>query len=102
MPWALYKEGNLELLESVIYHLLDAIRIESILYVPYLIDSTEVIFKSLNVTDSERDLCNLNPFTKEVYEVGMLEKPLFPRENDPEKAKNEILVDMEEELKKDI
>ena len=43
-----------------------------------------------------------DPFTKEVYEVGMLEKPLFPRENDPEKAKNEILVDMEEELKKDI
>ncbi|MCR5564790.1 MAG: methionine--tRNA ligase [Gammaproteobacteria bacterium] len=102
MPWALYKEGNMELLESVIYHLLDAIRMESILYVPYLIDSTEVIFNVLNVNDDEKDLTNLKPFTKEVYETSMLEKALFPRENDPEKAKEEILVDMEEELKKDI
>lgn len=100
-PWALYKNSEMEFLESVIYHLLEAIRIESVLYVPYLIESTPIIFKALNLDEKELDLNNLNPYQKEKYTVSKLEKNLFPRENDIEKAKEEIIKDMEEEVNKE-
>ena len=100
-PWSLFKEGKMEELESVIYHLLEAIRIESILYIPYLIESTPIIFDSLGVNDSEKDLLNITLFEKECYNVCKLDKALFPRENEPEKAKEEIIIDMERQLNKE-
>jgi len=97
-PWALYKEGNMDLLEDVIYHLLDAIRIESILYVPYLIKSTPIIFKALGVSKDEESLLDISLFKKPKYVVTALEANLFPREKDVEAAKEEIIADMAKEL----
>lgn len=100
-PWALFKEDKMEELEAVIYHLIEAIRIESILYIPYLIQSSPIIFKALNLKDEEKSLLNLTYFEKDHFDSSKLEKNLFPRENDPEKASEEIINEMEVELHKE-
>lgn len=101
-PWVLFKEGKMVELEAVIYHLLDAIRIESILYVPYLIRSTPVIFEALGVSQEEESLLNLTYFEKSEYGTKKLTSNLFPRENDALKAKEEIIASMAEELTKEV
>lgn len=100
-PWALFKEGKINELEEVIYTLLEAIRILSIIYVPYLVNTTPIIFEHLGLNESEKDLLNLNAFKKERFNVTKLETPLFPRENDIEKAKEDLIKSMEEELTKE-
>ena len=99
MPWALYKEGKLEELEAVIYHLLETIRIETILYVPYLVNTSKVIFDYLGVI--EEPLKDITLYNTELYNVRKLDTPLFPRENDPAKAVEELIKSMEEELTKE-
>jgi len=101
MPWALYKEGKLEELEAVIYHLLESIRIMSFIYSPILQRSTKVINNALGLTDVNPTLFDLTLFTKENYTVTKLDTPLFPRENEPQKAKDELILSMEEELTKE-
>lgn len=101
MPWALYKEEKMDVLEDVIYHLLETIRIISILYVPYLIETTPIIFKSLNLNEDEKSLINLNMYNKKEYSVTPLEANLFPREKDVEIAKEELIKDMEIEITKE-
>ncbi len=77
-PWVLIKdESKKDILEATLYHLLEGIRIASILYTPYLIETAPKVFKSLN-TD-KTDLANLDSFTAEFYSVSNLEGPLFPR-----------------------
>ncbi len=77
-PWVLIKdESKKDILEATLYHLLEGIRIASILYTPYLIETAPKAFKALN-TD-KTDLANLEPFTVEFYSVSNLEGPLFPR-----------------------
>ncbi|MCB9498269.1 MAG: methionine--tRNA ligase [Bacillales bacterium] len=98
LPWTLFKEGQTKELKAVIYYLLEAIRIESVLYVPYLIETAPIIFAHLNTTKEEENLINLSFSNKNEYNVVKLEGPLFPRENDPDKAKEEIIKDMEYEL----
>lgn len=51
-PWVLFKEGKLERLESVLYNLLEAIRVCSILLQPFIPTSCEKIFKQLGVSDA--------------------------------------------------
>ena len=51
-PWVLFKEGKLERLESVLYNLLEAIRVCSILLQPFIPSSCEKIFKQLGVSDA--------------------------------------------------
>ena len=101
MPWALYKEERFEELEAVIYHLLESIRIISILYVPYLIESTPKIFDALSLNDNEKDLLNITLFEKSEYKTNKLEVNLFPREKDPLKAKEEIIEEMAKEISKE-
>ena len=47
-PWTLAKEGNIERLSTVIYNLLEAIRIGAILLHPFLPETAEKIFAQLN------------------------------------------------------
>lgn len=51
-PWILFKEGKLERLESVLYNLLEAVRVCSILLQPFIPSSCEKIFKQLGVSDA--------------------------------------------------
>ena len=51
-PWILYKEGNLERLEKVLYNLLESIRICAILLSPFMPDTSVKIFKQLNTDAS--------------------------------------------------
>ena len=48
-PWILYKEGNLDRLEKVLYNLLESVRVCSILLQPFMPDTCERIFKQLGV-----------------------------------------------------
>ena len=51
-PWILYKENNLERLETVLYNLLEAIRICTILLIPFIPSTTERIFKQIGTSDN--------------------------------------------------
>ncbi len=50
-PWILYKEGNTERLEKVLYNLLESVRICSILLQPFIPETSEKIFKQLGISD---------------------------------------------------
>ena len=52
-PWTLAKEENFERLGTVLYTLLDAIRIGAIYLFPYLPGTSENILKQLNTNESE-------------------------------------------------
>ena len=52
MPWALFKEGNTERLKTVIYNLLEAIRIGAVLLRPYLPETSDKIFEQLNTQNN--------------------------------------------------
>ena len=51
-PWILYKDNNLERLETVLYNLLEAIRICTILLIPFIPSTTERIFKQIGTSDN--------------------------------------------------
>ena len=52
-PWTLAKEENFDRLGTVLYTLLDAIRIGAIYLFPYLPDTSENILKQLNTEEKE-------------------------------------------------
>ena len=77
-PWVLSKDVNkLERLETIIYNLLDNIRVSAILLEPFIPETSKKILKSLNLESN--DFSSLNAVHIK-YDVG-LEKPenLFNR-----------------------
>ena len=52
MPWVLAKEGNTDRLKTVIYNLLEAIRIGAVLLQPFLPETADKIFKQLNTENN--------------------------------------------------
>ena len=77
-PWTLAKEGNTERLQTVIYNLLESIRIGSVLLHSFLPETSEKIFKQLNtdLTDYE----SINEFGKLVVGNTLNDpEPLFVR-----------------------
>ncbi len=77
-PWVLAKdESKKERLETVIYNLLEGIRVCAILLQAFIPTTSEKIFKGLNITKT--DFANINE-KEEVYNLGN-EKPanLFER-----------------------
>ena len=77
-PWVLSKDVNkLERLETIIYNLLDNIRVSAILLEPFIPETSKKILKSLNFESN--DFSSLNAVHLK-YDVG-LEKPenLFNR-----------------------
>jgi len=60
LPWALAKEGNTERLKTVIYNLLESIRIGTVLLTPFLPDTADEIFRQLNTEN--RDIESIKEF----------------------------------------
>ena len=51
-PWILYKEGNFDRLEKVIYNLLESVRVCTILLQPFIPDTCERIFDQLGISNT--------------------------------------------------
>jgi methionyl-tRNA synthetase len=79
-PWVLAKDPGLKpVLESVLYHLLEALRLTAILYVPVLIESHPLIFSALHVEPKYQSTESLVFGLKTTYEVAKEPGHLFPR-----------------------
>lgn len=57
-PWILAREGNVSRLKTVIYNLLESIRIGAVLLQPFLPDTADCIFKQLNTENRSYDSIN--------------------------------------------
>ncbi len=79
MPWVLAKnEGNNERLGTVLYNLLEAIRIGAILLTPFLPSTAEEIFKQLNNNNNTKE--SIKGFSGTIVGKKLNEaKPLFVR-----------------------
>ena len=78
MPWQLAKEDNIERLKTVIYNLLEAIRIGAVLLTPFLPDTAANIFKQLNTENNSYD--SINEFNGLDYDIKLNNPtPLFIR-----------------------
>jgi len=80
-PWVLGKdETKQDRLATVLYNLLECIRISAVLLKPYLPETAERIFSQLNISEKDNDWDSLTEFGK--IEVGTQlgeAKPLFLR-----------------------
>lgn len=81
-PWILIKdETQKELLESVMYHLVENIRFASVLLRPFLTEAPTKIFNQLNIQDSTLfEFESLDAYGK-IKDLKVVEKaiPIFPR-----------------------
>lgn len=79
-PWELAKDENLnDVLQSVMYHLVESIRIISILYQPFLLHTPAKTFEFLGVVDNQRGFDSVVFGTKTTYDVVKKPDHLFPR-----------------------
>lgn len=88
LPWVLAKEGNTERLKTVIYNLLEAIRIGTVLLAPFLPETADKIFKQLNTNN--REIESIKEFNGFDFDIKLNDpEPLFVR-IDKEKKLKEI------------
>jgi len=79
-PWDLAKdESKRSVLESVMYHLLESIRLINIMYIPILIESTSKVFEMLNVEEEYQTFSSYEFGKKNQYQVVKKAEHLFPR-----------------------
>lgn len=79
-PWALAKDPLMkDVLEMVMYHLLEAIRIATILYIPVLIETPQKIFTMLHIETEDQSFASLHFGQKATYTVTDTPIHLFPR-----------------------
>ncbi|MFW5888792.1 MAG: methionine--tRNA ligase [Bacillota bacterium] len=98
-PWDLAKDDSLNnVLESVMYHLLESIRLITILYIPVLIETSDKVFDYLHVESDFKDFDAYDFGRKAKYKVAKKIKHLFPR-LDIEKESEKIKTMMENNLK---
>ena len=89
MPWALAKEENKDRLKTVLYNLIETVRILAVLFAPVMPETSTKILEEIN-TDI-KDLDSIRTFGGYIAETKVGEaKPLFNRID--EKAKLEELV----------
>lgn len=77
-PWVLAKEEKLERLQTVLYNLLESIRISSVLLTPFMPTTTEKIFKQLNTNLNTYDRLNEFGALENNHKLGQIEV-LFKR-----------------------
>ena len=77
-PWVLAKEGKQERLQTVLYNLLESIRISSVLLTPFMPTTTEKIFKQLNTNLNTYDTLNEFGALENNHKLGQIEV-LFKR-----------------------
>lgn len=99
-PWELAKSEELKpVLESVMYHLLESIRIVTVLYQPFLLETTPIVFGYLNVEENLQGFDQAEFGAKPTYDVVKKAKHLFPRldvEQEVEVIRGWMLGDVEE------
>ncbi len=79
-PWDLAKDENLhDVLESVMYHLLEGIRLITILYLPFLLETCPKVFGYLDIEENLRDFNALDFGKKGFYDVAKKPEHIFPR-----------------------
>lgn len=79
-PWELAKdESKQQDLESVMYHLLESIRLINIMYIPVLIETTSKVFEMLNIDEDYQTFNSYEFGKKNQYEVVKKPQHLFPR-----------------------
>ena len=77
-PWLLAKEENKDKLKTVLYNLLESIRIGAILLTPYLPDTANEILRQLNT--SKKDLDTIKKFGELETNIHINDfKPIFMR-----------------------
>ena len=105
-PWELAKQDDLkDVLESVMYHLLESIRIISVLYLPFLLSTPKDVFDFLGVEEDFRDFKNIEFGSKSTYTVVKKPKHLFPRldlEKESEVIKELMHDGKKEEPKREV
>ena len=77
-PWVLAKEEKLERLQTILYNLLESIRISSVLLTPFMPTTTEKIFKQLNTNLNTYDTLNEFGALENNHKLGQIEV-LFKR-----------------------
>lgn len=77
-PWVLAKEEKLERLQTVLYNLLESIRISSVLLTPFMPTTTEKIFKQLSTNLNTYDTLNEFGALENNHKLGQIEV-LFKR-----------------------
>lgn len=79
-PWNLAKDDQLQdVLESIMYHLLEGIRLITIMYQPFLIESTVKVFQDVMVEDKYQTFTDYQFGQKQSYTVKEKIEHLFPR-----------------------
>ena len=79
-PWELAKDDSKkEVLESVMYHLLESIRLINIMYIPVLIETTAKVFAMLNIEENYQTFNSYEFGEKSEYQVVKKPEHLFPR-----------------------
>ena len=98
-PWVLAKDENSKVrLNTVLYNLLEGIRIATVLLAPFLPETAEKVFKQLNTQETSYD--SLSSFG--AYECNKVTEdptPLFAR-LDPVKTMEEVHAYLQDEPKK--
>lgn len=79
-PWDLAKDPKMSgVLESVMYHLLEGIRLITVLYQPFLLETTPKVFMGLNIEAKHQDLIDYHFGSKTNYQIEEKINHLFPR-----------------------
>lgn len=78
-PWILAKSEEKEILENVMFHLLEGLRIVGILILPMMPDTSLSMFKGLNVKEDLQTFQALQYGQKTEYSEIKRSTPLFPR-----------------------
>ena len=89
LPWELAKPtGDKDALQSVLYHLLEAIRIATILYVPVLIETPAKVFAMLGVGKNASELAGAAFGFQREFRVTDKPIHIFPRLDGETEIKN--------------
>lgn len=102
-PWDLAKDESLkDVLESVMYHLLESIRLINVMYLPVLIETSPKVFEMLNVEEEYQDFSSLNFGKKTEYQVVKKPSHLFPRLDAEVEVKNiKEMMDANKDVKEE-
>jgi len=88
-PWELAKDKEkTAVLESVMYHLLESIRLINIMYLPFLVDTCPKVFSQLNVESEYQGFDTYKFGMKTTYQVEKKPEHLFPRLDSQKEVSN--------------
>jgi methionyl-tRNA synthetase len=88
-PWELAKDKEkTAVLESVMYHLLESIRLINIMYLPFLVDTCPKVFSQLNVEPKYQEFDAYKFGMKTTYQVDKKPEHLFPRLDSQKEVSN--------------